>query len=59
MLILTRRPDESIMIGGDIEVKVLGIHGNQVKIGIKAPDDVHILRTELLDRARELEKADE
>jgi carbon storage regulator len=47
------------MIGGDIEVKVLGIHGNQVKIGIKAPDDVHILRTELLDRARELEKADE
>lgn len=58
MLILTRRHDESIMIG-DIEVKVLGIKGGQVKIGIAAPDNVHILRKELLERARELEKADE
>ncbi|TFD95791.1 carbon storage regulator CsrA [Jeotgalibacillus sp. R-1-5s-1] len=47
MLILRRKKDESIMIGDQIEVKVLGIDGDQVKIGIKAPGDVDVFRTEI------------
>ena len=48
MLILTRRIGETFIIGDDIEVAVLGIKGNQVHIGIEAPQDVLILREELL-----------
>ncbi len=50
MLILTRRPDESIIIDGDIKLKILSINGNQVMIGFEAPDDVTIVREELLDK---------
>jgi carbon storage regulator len=50
MLILTRRLDESIMIDDDIKIKVLGIRGNQIRIGIEAPDDVVIVREELLEK---------
>ena len=50
MLILSRRPDESIIIGDDIEVIILGIQKGQVRIGIEAPKHVKILRDELLDR---------
>ena len=52
MLVLTRRISESINIGDDIIVKVIDIQGGQVRIGITAPKDVHILRSELtlLDR---------
>jgi carbon storage regulator len=54
MLILTRRPGESIIIetpaGEQIQVTVLGVKGNQVRIGTDAPDDVQILREELLER---------
>lgn len=50
MLILTRRPNESLMIGGGIEVKVLGINGNQVRIGIDAPKDVEVHRAEIFER---------
>lgn len=50
MLILTRRTGESIMIGDDVVVTVLGIKGNQVRIGIAAPDEVIILREELIDK---------
>ena len=53
MLVLTRRIGESLKIGDDIEVKVLGAHGNQVKIGIAAPDDVSILRDELWECNRD------
>ena len=49
MLVLTRRIGESIMIGPDIEVKILGVQRNQVKIGIGAPADVDIVREELLE----------
>ncbi len=49
MLILTREDGESIFIGEDTEVTVLGINGNYVKIGIDAPKDVEILREELLE----------
>ncbi|RXZ83484.1 carbon storage regulator [Paenibacillaceae bacterium] len=47
MLVLSRKIEESIMIGGNIEVVVLGIEGDQVKLGIKAPKDVNIYRQEL------------
>lgn len=53
MLILTRRVSESIIIeapaGERITVAVLGVKGNQVRIGTDAPDDVQIMREELLD----------
>lgn len=52
MLVLTRRIDENIVIGdeGDIRVRVLGIRGNQVKIGIEAPKDVSVHREEIYNR---------
>lgn len=59
MLILTRRSGETLAIGTDIEVTVLGIKGNQVRIGIKAPKDVAVHRQEIVERIRkeEAEKA--
>lgn len=47
MLVLTRREDESIMIGDDIEVKVLNLKENQVKLGIVAPRAVAVHRREV------------
>lgn len=47
MLVLTRKRNESIQIGEDIEVKVLGIEGDQVKLGISAPKSVDIYRKEI------------
>ncbi|MFY9277976.1 MAG: carbon storage regulator CsrA [Caldicoprobacterales bacterium] len=47
MLVLTRKKDESIMIGHGIEVVILGIDGDKVRIGIEAPRDVTILRKEV------------
>ena len=48
MLILSRRTGESIQIGDDITVTVLQANGNQIRIGITAPDDVKIMREELV-----------
>ena len=48
MLILTRRKEESIIINGDIKIKNLGIDRGVVKLGFEAPDEVVILREELL-----------
>jgi carbon storage regulator len=50
MLILTRKVNESIMIGPDIEVAVLDVRGRQVRLGIKAPPEVVILRSELEEK---------
>jgi len=50
MLILTRRCQESIIIGDDITVKILGIKGMQVRIGIEAPTNVSVDREEIRDR---------
>ena len=48
MLVLSRKLDESIQIGDEISVKVLGVSGQQVRLGIQAPRDVQIDRAELL-----------
>ena len=50
MLVLTRRTKQSIMIGDDIELSVLSVSGEKVRIGIEAPDDVAIFRTEVYER---------
>lgn len=50
MLILTRRPDETLMIGTEITVTVLGVKGNQVRIGVNAPKNVAVHREEIFER---------
>jgi len=52
MLILTRRIGESLMIGDNINVTVLGIRGNQVRIGVNAPKDVAVHREEIYEKIR-------
>jgi carbon storage regulator len=52
VLILTRRPGESIFIGDDIDVTICAVNGSQVKIGINAPATVKILREELAERIK-------
>ena len=52
MLILTRRVGESLMIGDEISVTVLGIRGNQVRIGVNAPKDVSVHREEIYERIK-------
>jgi carbon storage regulator len=47
MLVLTRKSNQSIMIGDDIEVSVLSVVGDKVRIGIHAPQDVAVFRTEI------------
>ncbi len=50
MLVLTRKPDQSIMIGGEIEITVLEIRGDQVRLGIRAPKSVAIYRKEVFEQ---------
>lgn len=50
MLILTRRIGELLYIGDDVEVTILNVQGKQVRLGIKAPDHVKILREELKEK---------
>jgi carbon storage regulator len=65
MLVLTRKPGQSIMIGDGVEVQVLSVAGEKVRLGITAPRDVSIFRNEVYDRiesesaARAPEKEDE
>jgi len=52
MLILTRRVGETVMIGNDVTVTVLGVKGNQVRIGINAPKNVAVHREEIFERIK-------
>ena len=58
MLILTRRVGETLKVGNDVDVTVLGVKGNQIRIGIKAPKNIAVHREEIFDRIqREAELA--
>lgn len=57
MLILTRRPTETVMIGDDITITVLEVRGNQVRIGINAPKHIAVHREEIYERIKNEEQA--
>lgn len=56
MLVLTRKTGESIMIGDDIELKIISVEGDQVKIGIDAPRSVKVYRSEIYKAIKEENK---
>lgn len=58
MLILTRRVGETLMIGSDVTVTVLGLKGSQVRIGVNAPKDVTVHREEVYERVRHVPPQD-
>lgn len=59
MLILTRRVGEALIIGDDVVVNVLGLKGNQVRIGVDAPKDVAVHREEIYERIQAEKAANE
>jgi carbon storage regulator len=54
MLVLSRKLNESIILGGEIRIVVLGIRGGQIRLGIEAPERVGIIREELVAPARDV-----
>jgi carbon storage regulator len=58
MLILTRRVGETVMIGDDVTITVLGVKGNQVRIGINAPKNVAVHREEIFERIKREQEGD-
>ena len=59
MLVLTRKPGQSIMIGDGVEVQVLSVTGEKVRLGITAPRDVDIFRDEVYDRIEKESSGDD
>jgi carbon storage regulator len=59
MLILTRRVGETVMIGDDVTITVLGVKGNQVRVGINAPKHVAVHREEIYERIKREQHADD
>ena len=57
MLILTRRINEALMIGDEVKVTVLGVNGNQVRIGVNAPKKVAVHREEIFERIKTEERS--
>ena len=58
MLILTRRVGETVMIGNDVTVTVLGVKGNQVRVGINAPKTIAVHREEIYERIKREQQGD-
>lgn len=59
MLILTRRVGETLVIGDDVTVTVLGVRGNQIRIGVSAPKNVSVHREEIYDRIQKEKELDQ
>lgn len=59
MLILTRKTNESLLIGDDVEITVLSVRGGQVKLGVKAPKDVAVHRQEIYQRIQDAKQTTE
>lgn len=59
MLVLSRKKEEIIMIGDDISVTVLSVHGDQVRLGITAPKDIPVHRAEVYQRIQEAKQHEE
>lgn len=57
MLILTRRVGEAVMIGEEVTVTVLGVKGNQVRIGVNAPKSISVHREEIFERIKNEQEA--